>query len=320
MGGEKVITAEKLTKRYGQIVAVEELDLTIFRGEIFGLLGPNGAGKTTTILMLLGLTEPTSGRAEVLGFDPTRKPLEVKHSVGYLPERVGFYDHMTGKENLLYIASLNGISREKAKGKIEELAVQVGLNGSIERKVGEYSHGMRQRLGLAACLVKSPRVIILDEPTVGIDPKGTREVLDLIERLSREEGITVLLSSHLLYQVQRICDRVAIFVQGKAIAVGPIESLGKQVMSHQPFTIEVQCAEGQEVLKENLEKINGVEQIREAGGKLLVTCTGDIRLEIFTLVQQLDLSLLHLRLKGYDLDDIYQRYFQGGERPWQRGY
>jgi len=313
MTREKVIVTEKLTKRYGHIVAVDNLDLEIFRGEIFGLLGPNGAGKTTTILMLLGLTEPTSGGARVLGFDPTRNPLEVKGAVGYLPERVGFYEHMTGRENLSYIAALNNIDYKTAQVKIDELAQQVGLDGAMDRKVGEYSHGMRQRLGLASCLIKSPEIIILDEPTVGIDPKGTREVQDFILQLSREKNMTVLLSSHLLYQVQQICDRVAIFVRGRVIAAGPIETLGRQVMSDQPCVIEVQCAEGPDLLRQVLEQIPGVEKCREVEGKLLLISREDKRKEIVSLVQQNNLTLLHLRLRGYDLDDIYQRYFQGVE-------
>lgn len=313
MHKEKVIITERLTKRYGNITAVEDLNLEICKGEIFGLLGPNGAGKTTTILMLLGLTEPTSGRAQVLGFDPTREPLNIKRSVGYLPERVGFYDHMTGSENLRYIAALNNIDPQTAEERIEELAWQVGLNEAINRKVAEYSHGMRQRLALACCLVKSPEIIILDEPTVGIDPKGTREVQEFILQLSRGKNITVLLSSHLLYQVQQICDRVAIFVRGKVIAAGPIESLGKQVMSDQPYIIEVQCANGQDLLRDKLLQIKGVEQCSEVEGKLVLTCSDDKRAEIASVVQENNLSLLHLRLRGYDLDDIYQRYFQGVE-------
>lgn len=313
MQNEKVIVTEGLTKSYGKITAVHELNLEIDRGEIFGLLGPNGAGKTTTILMLLGLTEPTSGRAEVLGFDPAREPLKIKRSVGYLPERVGFYDHMTGSQNLRYIADLNDIDPYEAQEKIEELAEQVGLKDAINRKVAEYSHGMRQRLGLAGCLVKSPKIIILDEPTVGIDPKGIREVLDFIYRLSREKNITVLLSSHLLYQVQQICDRVAIFVRGKVIAAGPIETLGKQVTGDQPYIIELQCAEGQDLLREKLQGSEGIEELYEDEGKLFLSCREDIRRQIASLVRENNLTLLHLRLRGYDLDDIYQRYFQGGE-------
>jgi ABC-2 type transport system ATP-binding protein len=313
MQKEKVIVTENLTKRYRQITAVDNLNLEIYKGEICGLLGPNGAGKTTTILMLLGLTEPTSGRAEVLGLDPLRNPLEVKRSVGYLPEHVGFYENLTGRENLNYIAALNGLEQGSIAQKIDELAEQVGLYEAIDRRVGEYSHGMRQRLGLASCLVKSPKMVILDEPTVGIDPQGINEILNLIARLSKEEGITVLLSSHLLYQVQQICDRVAIFVRGKVIAMGPIESLGKQLMEDQTLTIELQCLEGYEAIRKRLPEIKDLEKVEESEGKLLISCKSDQRKEIVSLVQELGLTLLHLRLRGFDLDDIYQKYFQGVE-------
>ncbi len=309
MEKERVIVTENLSKRYGDFTAVHNLSLEIGRGEIFGLLGPNGAGKTTTILMLLGLTEPTGGRVEVLGFDPTREPLQVKSAVGYLPERVGFYDHLTGKENLLYLAALNNLSKEEATARMERLGAQVGLSEALERKVGEYSHGMRQRLGLASCLLKSPSVIILDEPTIGIDPKGTRELLELITSL-KETGMTVLLSSHLLQQVQQICDRVAIFVRGRVVAEGPIETLGRQVMADQPFVIEVQCLEGNGRLQEYLPGLDGIDACEEVEGKLLLTCSEDKRVEIAAAVYRLGLSLMHLRLRGYDLEDIYQKYFK----------
>src|SRR5690606_30866566 len=167
-----VIEARGLTKRYGRHTAVAGLDLTIYEGEVFGLLGPNGAGKTTTILMLLGLTEPTAGSVRVLGWDPARDPIEVKRAVGYLPENIGFYDDMTGRENLLYTARLNGLPERDAQERIDSLLTAVGLEGAGDRLVRVYSRGMRQRLGLADVLVKRPRMIILDEPTLGIDPAG----------------------------------------------------------------------------------------------------------------------------------------------------
>lgn len=159
-----------------------------------------------------------------------------------------------------------------------------------------------------------PKIIILDEPTTGIDPRGTREVLDFIARLCRDEGITVLLSSHLLYQVQQICSRVAIFVKGKLIAAGPIENLGKQVMSGQPFIIEVQCDRGNQILRDKLEEVEGIEFTDEVEGKLILSCNSDQRMKICSLAQDHNLSLIHLRLRGYDLDDIYQRYFQEEEK------
>ena len=224
---ESVIETENLTKRYGRFTAVSRLNLRVFRGEIFGFLGPNGAGKTTTILMLLGLTEPTYGRASVLGFNPTRRPLDVKRRVGCLPENVGYYRDLTGRENLRYVARLNGIPDEEAEERITAALERVGLAGEGEKLVGAYSRGMRQRLGLAELLVKKPEMMILDEPTLGLDPKGMTEVLQLIRSLSKEQGITVLLCSHHLHQVQEICDRVGIMNEGHLVALGTIDELSR---------------------------------------------------------------------------------------------
>lgn len=223
-----IIQTENLTRRYGRQVAVDGLTLQINEREIFGFLGPNGAGKTTTILMLLGLTEPTSGSARVLGYDPTRDPLEVKRHVGYLPENVGFYDDLTGRENLRFMAELNRLPEAKITEKIEEALRTVGLNGEGDKLVGAYSRGMRQRLGIAELLIKDPKLLILDEPTLGLDPDGTNKMLDLVHSLSRDRGITVMLSSHQLEQVQRICTRVGIMIKGKLVAVGSIEELAKR--------------------------------------------------------------------------------------------
>ncbi|MGB9860582.1 MAG: ABC transporter ATP-binding protein, partial [Moorellaceae bacterium] len=240
MKSAAIIVTENLTKRYNSVTAVQDLNLEIYEGEIFGLLGPNGAGKTTTILMLLGLTEPTSGRALVAGLDATRNPLAVKSIVGYLPDNVGFYDDLTARENLLYTARLNRIAPEESERRIQAALEQVGLKEHADRKVREFSRGMRQRLGIADIIVKDPRIIILDEPTLGIDPEGVRELLDLITRLSRQRGKTILISSHLLHQIQQVCDRVGIFVGGRLLAVGPLETLGRQVMSGKPLEIELQ--------------------------------------------------------------------------------
>lgn len=215
---EHVIELTGLTKMYGKFTAVNNLNLTVGKGEIFGLLGPNGAGKSTTILMMLGLTDPTAGTVTVCGINSTTNPIEVRRKVGYLPEDVGFYEDMTGPENLLYTAQLNGIPRREAEEKACELLCRVGLEKEIGKKTGKYSKGMRQRLGLADVLIKHPEVIILDEPTSGIDPSGVREFMDLILQLSREEGLTVLFSSHHLDQVQQVCDRVGLFGNGRLLA------------------------------------------------------------------------------------------------------
>ena len=179
------IRTRGLTKQYGDLVAVDQLNLEVHAGEIFGLLGQNGAGKTTTILMLLGLTEPTDGEARVVGLDPARNPLEVKRRVGYMPDSVGFYTDLTGRENLRYTARLNRIPDDQAESTIDEVLEQVGLTERADDLTDTYSRGMLQRLGIADALVKDPDVLILDEPTTAIDPLGVVEILDLLRRLVR---------------------------------------------------------------------------------------------------------------------------------------
>jgi len=225
---QPIIELSGLTKRYGSFTAVDHLDLSIRQGEIFGLLGPNGAGKSTTILMMLGLTEPSEGEVHVCGINSTTHPIEVKRKVGYLPEDVGFYEDLTGLENLIYTAQLNGIAGKEAVDKATLLLEKVGLAQEVKKKTGKYSRGMRQRLGLADVLIKNPEVIILDEPTSGIDPAGVQEFMELIHQLSRENGLTVLFSSHHLNQVQQVCDRVGIFGKGKLLTVIEVNELHKR--------------------------------------------------------------------------------------------
>ena len=313
MDGKRVlIKTEKLTKKYEQATAVDGLDLEIYQGEVFGLLGPNGAGKTTTILMLMGLTEPTGGTARVAGHDPTREPLAVKRIIGYLPDNVGFYEELTGRENLRYTARLNQLPPAVAEERIGRLLDRVGLGRVADDRVGTYSRGMIQRLGIADVLVKDPRVVILDEPTNGIDPEGIREVLELIHGLSREDGRTVLISSHLLHQVQQICDRVGIFVEGRLVAAGPIESLGEQLLAGQPVMLEVQAQPGGERLRAVLEELEGIQRLENKADYLLAYCTEDIRSRLVELLHSRGFALLHLRRRGYSLDDIYRMYFTRG--------
>lgn len=240
MEDQIIIEAEELTKRYGSQIAVNNLTLQIREGEVFGFLGPNGAGKTTTLLMFLGLTEPTSGKVRIVGFDPTREPLRVKEKVGYLPENVGFYDDMDARQNLRFIARLNRIPDNVSSGKIDELLMLVGLFEEATKKVGTYSKGMRQRLGIAEVLIKEPKLIFLDEPTIGLDPDGTNRMLDFIRSLSREKNITIFFSSHLLDQVEKICDRVGIMIKGNLVAIGPIQELAQKKLGigKEHYTLE----------------------------------------------------------------------------------
>jgi len=228
MEDRKVIETTDLTKRYHRQTAVDRLNLDVCEGEIFGFLGPNGAGKTTTLLMLLGLSEPTAGTARICGLNPTREAREVKRLVGYLPENVGFYGDLDAVQSLAYVADLNAIGRDEAEGRINELLDLVGLKTDARKKVAQFSRGMKQRLGIAEVLIKTPKVLFLDEPTLGLDPDGALRLIDLIRSLNQEKGITVLLSSHNLFQVQKISHRVGIMIQGKMVAQGSIDGLAKE--------------------------------------------------------------------------------------------
>jgi ABC-2 type transport system ATP-binding protein len=320
-----IIEMADLTKKYGSFIAVDQLNLTIRKGEVFGLLGPNGAGKSTTILMMLGLTEPTSGSVKVCGLNPAVNPIEVKKRVGYLPEDVGFYSNRDGFENLMFTAGLNRIPGKEAAQKAEQLLGRVGLSDAAEKKTGKYSRGMLQRLGLADVLIKNPEIIILDEPTLGIDPKGVKEFLDLIVMLSKEEGLTVLFSSHDLHQVQKVCDRVGLFVNGKLLAEGDIKTLSGKLFTDSPYVVEAGISQavsapygssvnsGPERLREILQHINGVTAVNMENDKIKIKCSRDATPDIAKAIVESDTGLNYLNRKEYGLDDIYYRYFEGGE-------
>lgn len=228
MEANAIIEAVNLTKHYSRQTAVKGLNFTVNKGEVFGFLGPNGAGKTTTLLMLMGLSHPSAGFAKVCGLDPLRNARDVKRIAGYLPENIGFYGDLTAVQNLEYVASLNGIQPDKASEKIDELLDMVELKQEARKKVGAFSRGMKQRLGFAEALIKDPQVLYLDEPTIGLDPEGALRLMEFIKSLNRDRKITVLLSSHNLYQVQKISHRVGIMIQGEMVAEGSIESLAKE--------------------------------------------------------------------------------------------
>ncbi len=306
-----VVETEDLTKCYGDFVAVDALNFRLREGEIYGLLGPNGAGKTTTMLMLMGLTEPTSGSVRVLGYDPVREPLQVKRLVGYLAEHVAFYDDLSAWENLRYTADLNGLSWRETRERVPRTLERVGLADVADKKVGEFSHGMRQRLGIADVLVKQPRLLFLDEPTLGLDPDGVNQLLDLILELNRQEKMTVLLCSHQLQQVQRICHRVGIFVKGRMIAEGSIDQLADRLAGGMR-TLEVQAEPTGEVLAQALRTIDGVVSVQPLSDHVLVRANRDVRPDVAREVVRRGWSLLHLRERDYGLEEIYLRYFREG--------
>jgi ABC-2 type transport system ATP-binding protein len=305
-----VVETKNLTKRYRETLAVNSLNLTVEEGEVFGFLGPNGAGKTTTILMLLGLTEPTSGHVSVCGFNPTRESLEVKRRVGYLPESPGFYDDISAKENLLYMARLNRIPEDEARRRTAEVLDQVGLPDDARRLVREFSRGMKQRLGIAEVLVKKPKAIILDEPTLGIDPDGAIRILEMIKSLNREHGLTVMLSSHQLQQVQEICNRVGIIVKGKLIVQGQMDELGKSILKGRQWNFLLEVSGNTDGLERDLQNIPGVDEIEKRSHGWFLRCTQDVRGEVVSLVTRKGIRLLQLRSEDPTLEEIYLKYFR----------
>ncbi len=308
-----VIELEGLTKDYGSVKAVDNLSLTIHKGEIFGLLGPNGAGKTTTILMMLGLADPTAGRVTVCNINATHNPIAVKKKVGYMPDNVGFYDNMTALENILYIARLNGTPEPMVKERAAQVMELVGLGSEMHKKTSAYSRGMKQRLGLADVLIRDPEIIILDEPTLGIDPEGVREFLSLIRNLSREQSLTVLLSSHHLHQVQQVCDRVGIFVNGKMLVQGSIESLARHLFGEEGFTVLVTTRDKITEPWQPMDIFRADSRIRSVTLKentIAFTCTEDITHIIVRLLVENNQDITGVQQKEWGLDEIYQRYFE----------
>jgi ABC-2 type transport system ATP-binding protein len=311
------IRTRGLTKNYDELVAVDHLDLEVRRGEIFGLLGQNGAGKTTTILMLLGLTEPTSGEARVVGLDPARRPLEVKRRVGYLPDSVGFYGGMTGRQNLRFTARLNGLTGDEADRTIDQVLEQVGLASRADSPTGTYSRGMLQRLGIADALVKDPDVLILDEPTAAIDPLGVVEILDLLRRLVTEREMTILLSSHLLSQVQSVCDRVGIFAAGRLVGVGTVAELAQRFgdgKAHVEVGLELDGEAEAERAEASLRLLDGVVDVERAARPddpwvltvQPIEAAQGVR-NALLVGQRSDLRLTSVRSVVPSLDEIYRQ-------------
>jgi ABC-2 type transport system ATP-binding protein len=309
MGDKIVIETKELTKNYDGITVVDRLNLHIRENEIFGLLGPNGAGKTTTILMLLGLTEPASGSAWVFGYNPTREPLKVKRLAGYLPENVGFYNNLTARENLMFIAELNDISRAEANRRIDELLEIVGIGEVANSTVGKFSRGMKQRLGIADALIKNPKVVFLDEPTAGLDPEGINQIIDLIANLP-QMGTTVVLSSHQLYQVQRVCHSIGILSKGKTVIEGSLDQLSREALAGGNYRIEVETAQPNPGLIDILNKVPGVRKVEAEGNLLLVNADSDLRAEIAKAVVQSNTPLIQMKIEEFSLDDVYMKYFK----------
>jgi len=301
-----IIKAVNLTKKYGDFIAVKDLNLEVYEGEFFCLLGPNGAGKTTTFLMLLGLTRPTSGSAWVCGYNVITHPVEVRKRVGFVSEVSGLYDDLTARENLIFTADLNGIPKGVREKKIEELLEKVGLSKWADEKVGRFSRGMKQRLAIADALIKDPKVLMLDEPTAGVDPAGSEEILSLLKMLTRDEGITVLMSSHLLHHVEKYSDRIAIMSRGEIVRMGSVGSL-----TEEESVIELELAEVDEDLVSRIRGLRDVKSVERRGNKIVIVASKDVREEVLGAMSGDLRKVLGMKFTP-SLERVYARYVGEG--------
>ncbi len=307
---EPIIQTQKLVKKYGDFTAVDHLDITVYKGELLGFLGRNGSGKTTTFLMLMGLSLPTSGTAKVAGYDVVKDSKSVRTVTGLLPEGAGYYEDLTAKQNLNYVGQLNDVPRLEREKRVSELLEIVGLAKWADQKVEKFSRGMKQRLGIAEVLMKRPQVAFFDEPTIGLDPLGTKEVRDMIIKLNKEQGITMVLSSHLLHDVQQTCKRVLIIRNGKLIAADTIENLSNKLTSREDMTIEFELTKtGPDLIRE-IRGIEGVTAVNEENHKLFVNMDGDKAREVSETITKNNSTILLMKPKEYSLEDIFLSYYE----------
>ena len=307
---QPIVETTDLTKTYANTTVVDRLNLRIEDGDIFGFLGPNGAGKTTTILMLLGLTEPTSGTARICGYNSTREPLKVKRLTGYIPEKVGFYEDLTAGYNLTYTGRLNGFPEKVVEKRVSEALDIVGLSESADQMVREFSRGMKQRLAIADVLVKMPKIAILDEPTSGIDPQGIVHMLDLIANVAKEKKMTIIMSSHQLYQVQRICKHVGILSQGKLVTEGSLDQMEREAPGGGRFRIEIKLVEITSALIDCIKRIKGVASVERREDSLLVTCSEDLRAQIAKAIVEANGLLVEMKIESFTLEDVYMKHLK----------
>ncbi len=301
-GTTPILKVEGLKKRIGKRTLVQDISFQVEAGEIFGFLGPNGAGKTTTIRMLVGLIRPTSGTVHIAGYDIRRQFLQAIRHVGCIVENPELYPYLSGRENLELFARMSSVPTER----IDEVVQMVELSDRIEDKVKTYSLGMRQRLGIAQALLAQPKLLILDEPTNGLDPAGIREMRQFIRRLSREEGISIFISSHILHEVQLLCDRVAIIDHGKMIWTGPVDQLLDRDMR---VEWELEPIESGMKLLRSLPYVTACEQKEQ---NRIVTHFSEEKIdEANRLLIKEGIAVTSIRRENYTLEDVFLKMTGG---------
>ena len=304
-----MIELKNVTKRYGSTIAVDDISFEVKDGEVVGLLGPNGAGKSTTMNMITGFIEPTSGQILVNGNDILRKPKKVKRQIGYMPEGVPLYYELTPKEFVSYMAELKLVKKKEIKEEVQKVLNETGLNEVQNKLIRNLSRGYKQRVSLAGALVGNPDVIILDEPTVGLDPKQITEIRTLIKKLGKKH--TIILSSHILSEVSQICEKVVIINKGKIIAVDTPENLEKSTREKNGISITVEDPKNNmQNLKGKIKEIKSIELVKDNkdGTKQYVIISSadvDLRKKLFEILPKEDIVIFELKKTETTLEDAF---------------
>lgn len=311
-----MIEVKNVTKKYGKVVAVDNISFTIKDGEIIGLLGPNGAGKSTTMNMITGFIEPTEGTIVIDGFDIEKKPRKAKKEIGYMPEGVPIYTDMTVKEFVTYMAEIKKVDRKTRKEQVEKIIEETGLKDVEKKLTRNLSRGYKQRVSMAGALVGEPKILILDEPTVGLDPKQITEIRNLIKSLGKKH--TIILSSHILSEVSQICQKVIIINKGKIIAVDTPENLENKVTNKNDIYVTVEDTENKikEVAK-NIKEITKIELIKENDDKTkqyLIESTKDtdLRKILFQEFAKENITIFEMKKADATLEDAFMKLIEGG--------
>ena len=313
-----MIEVKNITKKYGNFTAVDNINFKIEEGEIIGLLGPNGAGKSTTMNMITGYIEPTEGEIIVNGYDISKKPKKAKAQIGYMPEEVPLYSDLTVKEFVTYMAELKKVDRKTRKEKVEKIIEQTGLKDVEKKLTRNLSRGYKQRVSMAGALVGEPKILILDEPTVGLDPKQITEIRALIKELGKTH--TVILSSHILSEVSQICNKVIIINKGKIVAIDTPENLEKKVESNNTTYVTVEDTENKmETIKEKIPEIKEIKLIKENedGTKQYVLESEkdvDLRKIVFNEFAKENITIFEMKKADTTLEDAFMKLIEGGEK------
>ena len=313
-----VIEVKNVTKKYGKAVAVDDISFTIKEGEIIGLLGPNGAGKSTTMNMITGFIEQTSGEIIVDGYDMLKKPKKAKKEIGYMPEGVPLYTDLTVREFVTYLAEIKQVDKKVQKEQIEKIIEQTGLKEVEKKLVKNLSRGYKQRVSMAGALVGKPKILILDEPTVGLDPKQITEIRNLIKELGKTH--TVILSSHILSEVSQICNKVIIINKGKIIAIDTPENLENKVNNNNSVYVTVEDPENK--IKATTDKITDIKSIElveenEDGTKqYVIEAKGDtdLRKVIFAEFAKENITIFEMKKADSTLEDAFMKLIEGGNQ------